>query len=51
MLSTQVQYLENHFKQHRDEQNYLQDFRLRIHRSLSWLKQASVAEDLDNQFI
>ncbi|OOR98795.1 hypothetical protein B0187_07760 [Haemophilus paracuniculus] len=51
MLSTQAQHLETYFKQHRDEQDYSQDFRLRIHRSLSWLKQACVAEDLDNKFI
>ena len=41
--------LEIDYKNCRDKYN--DNFRLRIHRSLSWLKKASVAEDLDTQFI
>ncbi|VEB26305.1 Uncharacterised protein [Actinobacillus lignieresii] len=43
--------LESFYKTNRDIQGYNDNFRLRIHRSLSWLKKASVAEDLDTQFI
>ncbi len=41
--------LQTHFKQNREQ--YSENFRLRIHRSLSWLKKAEQSEDLDTQFI
>lgn len=41
----------NHFKQNRDHLNYSDNFKLRIHRSLSWLKKAEKTEELDSQFI
>ncbi|MDH1857865.1 HEPN domain-containing protein [Acinetobacter junii] len=44
--------IQNTFKQNRE--NFNEDFRLRIHRSLSWLQRAEQAQqeqDLDSQFI
>ena len=41
--------IEQQYKQHRAE--YSDDFRLRIHRSLSWLKQANETEEQDIKFI
>ncbi len=41
--------LEERFKQNRE--NYSDDFRLKMHRALSWLKKAEQAEDLDTKFI
>lgn len=38
-----------HYHQHRD--TYPEPLRLRLHRSLSWLKRAEAAEDLDTRFI
>lgn len=39
------------FKQNRDHLNYSDNFKLRIHRSLSWLKKAEETDELDSQFI
>ena len=46
-----IQTLQTHYQAHR--QNYSEPFRLRIHRSLSWLDKAACTadEDLDNRFI
>lgn len=41
--------IEQYYKQHRAE--YSDDFRLRIHRALSWLKSANELENLDHKFI
>ena len=44
--------IQNTFKQNREQFN--EDFRLRIHRSLSWLQRAEQAkqeQDIDSQFI
>lgn len=41
--------LEKHYHQHRN--TYPEPLRLRLHRSLSWLKRAEAAEDLDTRFI
>ncbi|URL01481.1 hypothetical protein L4F91_08025 [Avibacterium sp. 20-126] len=43
--------LTTYFKQNKDSQNYSDNFKLRIHRALSWLKQAETTEDLDTKFI
>ncbi|MFZ7229914.1 hypothetical protein [Avibacterium avium] len=43
--------LTTYFKQTRDSQNYSDNFKLRIHRALSWLKQAEETADLDTKFI
>lgn len=40
-----------YFKQNRDILNYSDNFKLRIHRALSWLKQAEITENLDTKFI
>lgn len=50
-LLNQANLLEQQFKEKGKQENYQEDFKLRIHRSLSWLKKASLAEDLDIQFI
>ena len=44
--------IQNRFKQNREQFN--EDFRLRIHRSLSWMQraeQAQLEQDFDSQFI
>ncbi|STO55091.1 Uncharacterised protein [Canicola haemoglobinophilus] len=41
--------LKNQYKENRDQ--YHDNFRLRIHRSLSWLSKAEAEEDLDMKFI
>lgn len=41
--------IEYHYKQHRSE--FPDNFRLRIHRALSWLKKAEETADLDTKFI
>ncbi|MCK3654531.1 hypothetical protein A4G19_01715 [Pasteurellaceae bacterium Macca] len=43
--------LRAYFKAHRDQDNYSDHFRLRIHRALSWLEKAEQTEDFDSQFI
>ncbi|OOF48181.1 HEPN domain-containing protein [Rodentibacter trehalosifermentans] len=46
--------LKTYFREHRDIDNYAEDFRLRIHRAISWLEkseQAGELGDLDTQFI
>lgn len=51
---TTFEQLQTYFREHREIENYPEDFRLRIHRSLSWLKKAEMAkkeDDLDTQFI
>ncbi|MDO4907972.1 HEPN domain-containing protein [Neisseria sp.] len=40
---------DDYYLQHRD--TYPEPLRLRLHRSLSWLKRAEAAEDLDTRFI
>ena len=47
-----LQEIQHQFKQSKEQFN--EDFRLRIHRSLSWLQQAEQAQqaqDFDSQFI
>lgn len=41
--------LTEYYKAHRD--NFNENFRLRIHRALSWLTQAEQAKELDFKFI
>lgn len=48
---TTAEQLQTYFREHRDAQNYPDNFRLRIHRSLSWLQKAENSEDLDTKFI
>lgn len=51
MLPLTSHQLQTYFREHRDLQNYPENFRLRIHRALSWLKKAENSEDLDTKFI
>ena len=44
-----IKKLEDFYKKYRD--HYSDDFRLRIHRSLSWIKQAYNTEEQDVKFI
>lgn len=44
-----LHHLKKRFKQHREQ--YHDNFRLRMHRSLSWLKKAEDEQDLDIKFI
>ncbi|OOF41468.1 hypothetical protein BKK49_04840 [Rodentibacter rarus] len=49
-----AQTLKTYFREHRDIDNYAEDFRLRIHRAISWLEKSENAkelDDLDTQFI
>lgn len=43
--------LEQHFKTHRKQGLYSDNFKLRLHRALSWLKKAEETHDLDTKFI
>ena len=45
----QTSRLTQYHKEHRD--NFTENFRLRIHRSLSWLTQAEQTTELDFKFI
>lgn len=52
MLTAQT--LKAYFQEHRNIDNYTEDFRLRIHRAISWLEKSENAkelDDLDTQFI
>ncbi|PJG83337.1 HEPN domain-containing protein [Caviibacterium pharyngocola] len=51
MTTLTAQSLQTYFKQHRDIEGFSENFCLRIHRTLSWLKKAEKAEDLDTKFI
>lgn len=46
-----IEELHNNFRTLREQEDFNDDFRLRIHRSISWLKQASGSNDLDMKFI
>lgn len=48
-MAANLKQLEIHYKSQREQ--FSDDFRLRVHRSLSWLKQAEKTEELDFQFI
>ncbi|WP_439238605.1 hypothetical protein [Lonepinella sp. BR2919] len=45
----QITELETHYKSIRD--NFNENFRLRIHRSISWLKRAEIEENEDMKFV
>ncbi|OOF44539.1 hypothetical protein BKK51_08625 [Rodentibacter trehalosifermentans] len=52
MITSQT--LKTYFREHRDIDGYSEDFRLRIHRAISWLEKSENAEasdDFDTQFI
>lgn len=50
-LRRTAQTLKTKFEQYKTEKHFSDDFRLRVHRSLSWLKKAEEENDLDMKFL